>query len=221
MDNKINKIAQAIFLYLEDIGPCEVSVHCYGEDIENIGSFQPTTLRGSETHNKNKKMPMISTFRNFFKQYTEDNTDDLIRRVDFDINDYHELVFKINPEEKKIEIKSFCYFLGYTPYEYEEKTPNHIVDMMNDEEVSYFVIEFWAGYDDYGFRYEDVEGSEPGFVKQFENYFVKFLNKKATGWNRDTGSEGTFNVNKNTIYLEITMKDEEFRSSGFYKEIKI
>ena len=101
MSNKINKIAQAIFIYLEDIGPCEVSVHCYAEQIETVGSFQPTVLFDGQTHNRDKKVPMVGTFRNFFMEYTEDHMNELVSRVDFDINDYHELVLVINPEEKR------------------------------------------------------------------------------------------------------------------------
>lgn len=222
MSNKIDKIAQAIFIYLDDIGPCEVSVHCYGDEIENIGSFQPTVLFDGQTHNRNKKVPMIGTFRNFFTQYTEDHMNDLIKNVDFDINDYHELVFRIYPEEKKIDIKSYCYFMEHTPHEYEEETPDHIVEMMDDDEVSWFSLDFWAGHDDYGFNYTGVKGdADPGFVKQFEEYFVSFLDKKAFGWYKETGSEGTFHVDRNTIELGIEMKEEEFKSSGFHKEIKL
>lgn len=222
MSNKINKIAQAIFLYLEDIGPCEVSVHCYETEIENVGSFQPTEVFNGETHNRNKKVPMIGTFRNFFIQYTEDHMSDLLKEVDFDLNDYHELVFRIYPEEKKIDIKSYCYFIEYTPYEYEEKTPKHIVEMMDDDNVTWFSVEFWAGHDDYGFHYNSMEGdADPGFVRQFEDYFIKFLDRKEVGWYKDTGSEGEFHVGKNTIDLDLNVKDEEFKYSGFHKEIKL
>ena len=222
MSNKINKIAQAIFIYLEDIGPCEVSVHCYDEEIEQVGSFQPTVLFDGQTHNRDKKVPMIGTFRNFFMEYTEDHMGDLISRVDFDINDYHELVFRIYPEEKKIDIKSYCYFIEYTPYEYEDKTPEHIVEMMDEDNVSWFKVKFWGGVDDYSFYYNDMEGdADPGFVRQFEDYFVKFLDIKNEGWFKETGSEGEFHVNRNTIDLELNLKDEEFRSSGFHKEIKL
>jgi hypothetical protein len=224
MSNKINKIAQAIFIYLEDIGPCEVSVHCYGEEIEQVGSFQPTVLFDGQTHNRDKKVPMVGTFRNFFMEYTEDHMRELTNRLDYDINDYHELVFRLNPEEKKIDIKSYCYFFEYTPYEYEGETPEHIVEMMDDDNVSWFKVKFWGGNDDYSFYYNDMEGdADPGFVRQFEDYFVKFLDKKITSnyWFIDQGSEGEFHVNRNTIDLDISLKDEEFRSSGFHKEIKL
>jgi len=224
MSNKINKIAQAIFIYLEDIGPCEVSVHCYDEAIENVGSFQPTILFDGQTHNKNKKVPMIGTFRNFFIQYTEDHMSDLISPVDYDINDYHELVFKIYPEEKKIDIKSYCYFIEYSPFEYKyEETPEHIAEMMDEDNVSWFKVEFWGGHDDYSFDYSNMEGdADPGFVRQFEDYFVKYLDKKTSkSWWQDQGSEGEFHVNRNTIDLELKLKDEEFRFSGFNKEIKL
>jgi len=224
MSNKINKITQAIFIYLEDIGPCEVSVHCYGEEIENVGSFQPTVFFDGQTHNINKKVPMISTFRNFFTQYTEDHMHLLTDLVDFDLNDYHALVFRIYPEEKKIDIKSYCYFMEYTPHEYQVKTPVHIVEMMDDDGVSWFSVDFWAGHGDYGFNYLRADGdADPGFIMQFEDYFVKFLDKKTTSnfWNKDQGSEGEFHVNRNTIDLDISLKDEEFRSSGFNKEIKL
>lgn len=223
MSNKINKIAQAIFIYLEDIGPCEVSVHCYDEEIETVGSFQPTVLFDGQTHNRDKKVPMVGTFRDFFIQYTKDNMNELASRVDFDINDYHELVFRINPEEKKIDIKSYCYFLEYTPHEYKDETPEHIVEMMDEDSVSWFKVSFWAGYDDYGFNYNIMEGdADPGFVRQFEDYFFKYLDKKSSKqWIQDQGSEGEFHVNRNTIDLELNLKDEEFRSSGFHKEIKL
>jgi hypothetical protein len=223
MSNKINKIAQAIFIYLEEIGPCEVSVHCYGEDIEQVGSFQPTVWFDGQTHKRNdKKVPMVGTFRNFFMEYTEDHMGELISRVDLDINDYHELVFRIYPEEKKIDIKSYCYFIEYSPYEYEDETPEHIAEMMDEDNVSWFKVEFWGGNDDYSFRYNEMEGdADPGFVRQFEDYFVKFLDIKNEGWFKETGSEGEFHVNRNTIDLELNLKDEEFRSSGFNKEIKL
>ena len=222
MSNKINKIAQAIFLYLEDIGPCEVSVHCYGEEIENVGSFQPTVLFDGQTHNSNKKVPMIGTFRNFFMEYTKDHMHLITNLVDFDLNDYHELVFRIYPEEKKINIKSYCYFMEYTPHEYQEKTPAHIVEMMDDDGVSWFSVDFWAGHDDYGFNYLRADGdADPGFIMQFENFFVKFLNSNKNGWNRETGSEGEFHVDRNTVDLKLNIRDEEFKSSGFHKEIKL
>ena len=135
---------------------------------------------------------------------------------------FHELVFRIYPEEKKIEIKSYCYFIEYTPYEYEGETPEHIVEMMDEDNVSWFKVKFWSGNDDYSFHYNEMEGdANPGFVRQFEDYFVKFLDIKNEGWFKDTGSEGTFHVDINTIDLELNLKDEEFRSSGFYKEIKL
>ena len=223
MSNKINKIAQAIFIYLEDIGPCEVSVHCYDEKIETVGSFQPTVLFDGQTHNRDKKVPMVGTFRDFFIQYTKDNMRELTNRLDYDINDYHELVFRINPEEKKIDIKSYCYFIEYTPYEYEYETPEHIAEMMDEDSVSWFKVSFWGGHDDYFFDYSNMEGdADPGFVKQFEDYFVKYLDKKTSKfWWQDQGSEGEFHVNRNTIDLELNLKDEEFRSSGFHKEIKL
>ena len=224
MSNKINKIAQAIFIYLEDIGPCEVSVHCYDEEIEQVGSFQPTVWFDGQTHNRNdKKVPMVGTFRNFFMEYTEDHMGELISRVDFDINDYHELVFRIYPEEKKIDIKSYCYFIEYSPFEYKyEETPEHIVEMMDEDNVSWFKVEFWGGSDDFAFHYNNMDGdADPGFVRQFEDYFVKYLNIKNEGWFQDTGSEGEFHVNRSTIDLELNLKDEEFRSSGFHKEIKL
>jgi hypothetical protein len=224
MSNKINKIAQAIFIYLEDIGPCEVSVHCYDDEIEQVGSFQPTVWFDGQTHNRNdKKVPMVGTFRNFFMEYTEDHMGELTSRVDYDINDYHELVFRIYPEEKKIDIKSYCYFIEYSPFEYKyEETPEHIVEMMDEDNVSWFKVEFWGGNDDYSFRYDEMEGdADPGFVRQFEDYFVKFLDIKNEGWFKETGSEGEFHVNRNTIDLELNLKDEEFRSSGFHKEIKL
>ena len=223
MSNKINKIAQAIFIYLEDIGPCEVSVHCYEENIENVSSFQPTVLFDGQTHNRDKKVPMIGTFRNFFMEYTEDHMGELISRLNYDINDYHELVFRIYPEEKKIDIKSYCYFLEYIPREYEEETPEHIVEMMNDDDVTWFRVSFWGGHGDYSFNYNNMEGdADPGFVRQFEDYFVKYLDKKTSkSWWQDQGSEGEFHVNRNTIDLELKLKDEEFRFSGFNKEIKL
>jgi hypothetical protein len=223
MSNKINKIAQAIFIYLEDIGPCEVSVHCYDEEIETVGSFQPTVLFDGQTHNRDKKVPMVGTFRDFFIQYTKDNMRELTNRLDYDINDYHELVFRINPEEKKIDIKSYCYFIEYTPHEYEDETPEHIAEMMDEDSVSWFKVKFWGGYDDYSFYYNDMEGdADPGFVRQFEDYFFKYLDKKSSKlWIQDRGSEGEFHVNRNTIDLELNLKDEEFRSSGFHKEIKL
>lgn len=220
--NKINKITQAIFIYLEDIGPCEVSVHCYDENIENVSEFQPIVLFDGQTHNRNKKVPMIGTFRNFFIQYTEDHMRELTNQLDYDINDYHELVFRIYPEEKKIDVKSYCYYLQYTQHEYQEKTPGHIVEMMDDDEVSWFSVEFWGGSDDFAFNYNNMEGdADPGFVMQFEDYFIKFLDRNNSGWFKDTGSEGTFHVNRNTIDLELNEKDEEFRSGGFHKEIKL
>lgn len=223
MSNKINKIAQAIFIYLEDIGPCEVSVHCYDKEIETVGSFQRTVLFDGQTHNRDKKVPMVGTFRDFFIQYTKDNMNELVSRVDFDINDYHELVFRINPEEKKIDIKSYGYFFEYTPYEYEGKTPEHIVEMMDDDNVSWFKVSFWGGNDDYSFDYINMEGdADPGFVRQFEDYFAKYLDKNTSqSWWQDQGSEGEFHVNRNTIDLELNLKDEEFRYSGFHKEIKL
>jgi hypothetical protein len=191
--------------------------------IENVGSFQPTVLFDGQTHNRDKKVPMVGTFRNFFKEYTEDHMNDLISRVNIDLNDYHELVFRINPEEKKIDIKSYCYFLEYTPHEYEDETPEHIVEMMDEDSVSWFSVSFWGGYDDYGFNYSNMEGdADPGFVRQFEDYFVKYLDKKSSKyWYKDQGSEGDINVNRNTIGLDISLRDEEFRSSGFNKEIKL
>ena len=224
MSNKTNKIAQAIFIYLEDIGPCEVSVHCYDENIENVGSFQPTVLFDGQTHNRNKKVPMVGTFRNFFIQYTEDHMRELTNRLDYDLNDYHELVFRIYPEEKKIDVKSYCYYLQYTQHEYQQKPPEHIAEMMDEDNVSWFKVEFWGGHDDYSFNYSNMEGdADPGFVRQFEDYFVKFLDKKITSnyWFIDQGSEGEFHVNRNGIDLDISLKDEEFRSSGFHKEIKL
>jgi hypothetical protein len=225
MSNKINKIAQAIFIYLEDIGPCEVSVHCYDEEIEQVGSFQPTVWFDGQTHNRNdKKVPMVGTFRNFFMEYTEDHMGELTNRLDYDVNDYHELVFRIYPEEKKIDIKSYCYFIEYSPFEYKyEETPEHIVEMMDEDNVSWFKVEFWGGHDDYSFDYSNMEGdADPGFVRQFEDYFVKYLDKKISkSWSQDQGSEGEFHVNRNTIDLELKLKDEEFRSSGFHKEIKL
>ena len=97
MSNKINKIAQAIFIYLEDIGPCEVSVHCSATQIENVGDILSIVSFDGQTHTRNKKVPMISTFRNFFTQYTEDHMHLLTDLVDFDLNDYHELIFRIYP----------------------------------------------------------------------------------------------------------------------------
>jgi hypothetical protein len=75
----------------------------------------------------------------------------------------------------------------------------------------------------YSFYYNDMEGdADPGFVRQFEDYFVKYLDKKSSKyWYNDQGSEGEFHVNRNTIDLELNLKDEEFRSSGFHKEIKL
>lgn len=223
MSNKINKISQAILIYLEDIGPCEVSVHCYDEEIETVSSFQPTVLFDGQTHNRQKKVPMVGTFRDFFIQYTKDNMRELTNRLDYDINDYHELVFRINPEEKKIDVKSYCYYLQYRPYEYQEKTPEHIVEMMDDDEVSWFSVGFWGGNEDFAFHYNDMDGdADPGFVRQFEDYFVKYLDKTTSlSWSQDHGSEGELHVNRNTIYLELNFKDEEFRLSGFHKEIKL
>jgi hypothetical protein len=156
-------------------------------------------------------------------EYTEDHMGDLVSRVDLDINDYHELVFRIYPEEKKIDIKSYCYFIEYSPFEYKyEETPEHIAEMMDEDNVSWFKVEFWGGHDDYSFDYSNMEGdADPGFVRQFEDYFVKYLNIKNEGWFQDTGSEGEFHVNRSTIDLELNLKDEEFRSSGFHKEIKL
>jgi hypothetical protein len=224
MSNKINKIAQAIFIYLEDIGPCEVSVHCYDEEIEQVGSFQPTVWFDGQTHNRNdKKVPMVGTFRNFFMEYTEDHMGELTSRVDLDINDYHELVFRIYPEEKKIDIKSYCYFLEYTPREYEEETPEHIVEMMNDDNVSWFSVSFWGGHGDYSFNYNNMEGdADPGFVRQLQDFFEGYLDKKAPNlWSTDTGSEGVFDIRGDEMNLELNLKDEEFRFSGFNKEIKL
>ena len=222
MSDKINKITQAIFIYLEDIGPCEVSVHCYDENIENVSEFQPVVLFDGQTHNRNKKVPMIGTFRNFFIQYTEDHMRELTNQLDYGINDYHELVFRIYPEEKKIDIKGYCYYLQYTQHEYQEKTPAHIVEMIDDDNISWFSVEFWGGGDDFAFNYNNMEGdADPGFVMQFQDYFVKFLDIKNEGWFKDTGSEGEFHVNRNTIDLELNEKDEELRSGGFHKEIKL
>lgn len=223
MSNKINKISQAIFIYLEDIGPCEVSVHCYDEEIETVSSFQPTVLFDGQTHNSQKKVPMVGTFRDFFIQYTKDNMRELTNGLDYDIDDYHELVFKINPKEKKIDIKSYNYFIEDTPYKYEGKTPEHIVEMMDEDSVSWFNVKFWGGHDDYSFYYNDIEGdADPGFVRQFEDYFVKYLDKTTSlSWSQDHGSEGEFYVNRNTIDLGISIRDKEFRTNGFHKEIKL
>ena len=86
---------------------------------------------------------MVGTFRNFFIQYTEDHMRELTNRLDYDLNDYHELVFRIYPEEKKIDVKSYCYYLQYTQHEYQEKTPEHIAEMMDEDNVSWFKVEFW------------------------------------------------------------------------------
>ena len=52
--------------------------------------------------------------------------------------------------------------------------------------------------------------------------YCKYLDKKTSkSWWQDQGSEGEFHVNRNTIDLELNLKDEEFRSSGFHKEIKL
>ena len=95
--------------------------------------------------------------------------------------------------------------------------------MIDDDNVSWFKVSFWGGQDDYFFDYSNMEGdADPGFVKQFEDYFVTYLDKKTSKfWWQDQGSEGEFHVNRNTIDLELNLKDEEFRSSGFHKEIKL
>jgi hypothetical protein len=222
MSNKINKIAQAIFIYLEDIGPCEVSVSCYADNVENVGNFQPTVLFNGESHIRNKKVPMIQTFRNFFIEYTKQHMGDLLSRIDYDINDYHELVFRIYPEEKKMDIKGYSYYIEYTQKNFKEETPGHITEMMNDEKVRMFRINFWGGHDDYAFDYNSLQGKvDPGFVRQFEDYFENLLDEKQYGWASENGSEGTFDVDRVRIDIELNLKDEEFRYSGFHKEIKL
>jgi hypothetical protein len=48
------------------------------------------------------------------------------------------------------------------------------------------------------------------------------LDKKAPNiWATDTGSEGVFDIRGDEMNLELNLKDEEFRFSGFNKEIKL
>jgi hypothetical protein len=58
-------------------------------------------------------------------------------------------------------------------------------------------------------------------IQQFENFFVKFLNSNKNGWSREAGSEGNFNVDRNKIDLELNIRDEVLKYSGFHKEIKL
>jgi hypothetical protein len=59
------------------------------------------------------------------------------------------------------------------------------------------------------------------FYWQFEDYFENLLDEKQYGWASENGSEGTFDVDRVRIDIELNLKDEEFRYSGFHKEIKL
>jgi hypothetical protein len=216
----LNKL-KPLFVYTKNIGECVItaemelkrviSVYKYISKVDDKGYSLPT-------------MPMIGMFKNTIKEVLETYGEEMIRHLDSEIDDdWHSPTVTIYPNEKKINIRDYAYYIVEDEKVKVFKNSERLMEDMIEDKVKYFEFDFWGGAGDSEFNFSYVKGNNvvPGLVSPYYRFFKDLLDGNFYSWDSDEGSYGTIYGNGNNIKIICNFRNKEYTWTGFEKTLSV
>jgi hypothetical protein len=218
----LNKL-KPLFVYTKNIGECIIIAEMELRDVNHIDK----TIKKVDGNGATiSEMPMIGMFKTPITEILEMYGDEMIRHLDSENDDdYHSPIITIYPDQKKIVIRDFAYFV----VEDEKKREFHnlneqLLEDMREDEVRYFEFDYWGSWDDRELEFQYVRGDDnvvPGLIQPYYRFFVNMLNDYFTGWDSEEGSYGTIYVNDREITVVCNYRTKEWGWTGFEKTLNV
>jgi hypothetical protein len=217
----LNKL-KPLFVYTKKIGECIITAEM---DLRNVSSIYKYISKTNDEGNNVPVMPMIGMFKTTIKEILESYDEEMIRHLDNNIDDdYHSPTVTIYPDEKKINIRDYAYFIVEDEKEKVFKNSERLMEDMIEDKVKYFEFDFWGSYGHHEFDFDYVRGDEnimPGLVRPYYQFFNDLLDENFYSWDSDEGSNGTIYVRGDKIKIICNFRNKEWGWTGFEKTLSV
>lgn len=217
----INKL-KPLFVYTKNIGKCLISAEM---ELRTVESIDKNIAKIKEDGSVTNAMPMIGMFKTTIKEILESYGDEMIRHLDNsdDNNDYHSPTVTVYPDQKKIIIRDYAYFITEDESIQVLKNSERIIEDMIEDKVNNFEFDFWGshGDHDFGFSYVKGDNAVPGLVSSYYRFFKDLLDENFYGWDSDEGCDGTIYGNRKNIKIICNFRNKEWLWTGFEKTLGI
>jgi hypothetical protein len=218
----LNKL-KPLFVYTKNIGECIINAEM---DLGNVTSISKYIYKIDDNDNTKRAMPMIGMFENTIEEMVESYADEMVRHLDseHDDNTYHSSTITIYPNQKKLFIRDYAYFVVEEEKRLEFNNSERLLEDMREDRVRYFEFDYWGSWDDRDLEFQYVRGDDnvvPGLVQPYYRFFVDILNDYFAGWDSEEGSHGTIYVNYDKITIICNYRTKEWGWTGFEKTLSV
>ena len=217
----LNKL-KPLFVYTKNVGKCVISSEM---DLRNVLSVNKYIGKVNHDGTKTQVMPMIGMLKTTIKKILETYGDEMVRHLDLDSDDeYHSPTITIYPDEKKINIRDYAYFISEEELEKVFKNDERLMDDMIEDGAKYFEFEFWGSGGDSEFDISYVKGDNnvvPGLVNPYYRFFKDLLDENFYSWDSDSGSYGTIYVRGGKVKIICNFRNKEWAWTGFEKTLNM
>jgi hypothetical protein len=216
----LNKL-KPLFVYAKNIGECVITAEM---ELRNVTSVYKYISKVDDKGDSIPVMPMIGMFKNTIEEVLETYGDEMIRHLDDETDDeYHSPTITIYPNEKKIYIRDYAYFIVEDEKEKVFKNSERLIEDMIEDNVKYFEFDFWGSWGDSEFNFSYVKGDNvvPGLVSPYYRFFKDLLDENFYSWDSDEGSYGTIYGNRNNIKITCNFRNKEWGWTGFEKTLSV
>lgn len=217
----INKL-KPLFVYTKNIGKCLISAEM---ELRTVESIDKNIAKIKEDGSVTNAMPMIGMFKTTIKEILESYGDEMIRHLDDSIDDnYHSPTVTVYPDQKKIIIRDYAYFISEEESRKVFKNSERLIEDMIEDKVKYFEFDFWGSHGHHEFEFGYVRGDKnimPGLVSPYYRFFNDLLDENFYSWDSDEGSNGTIYVEGKNITIICNFRNKEWLWTGFEKTLGI
>jgi hypothetical protein len=223
MEEKLLNDLKPLFIYTKKVGECAITAEMELNRVTNISKHISKIDKEGKTI---PAIPMIGMFKGPIKKILEMYGEEMIRHLDDnnDEDDYHSPLVTIYPDQKKINIRDFAYFVIEEEYDGVFRNSERLMEDMIEDNVKNFRFDFWGGWGDRELDIQALRGDRnavPGLVRPYYRFFTDLLEEKFTGWDTEEGSYGTIEVNESRIIVSCYMRSKEWRWTGFEKTLSV
>lgn len=218
----LNKL-KPLFVYTKNIGECAITAEMELGRVTNISKHISKIDKKGKTI---PVIPMIGMFKGSIEQILEMYGQEMIRHLDDnnDEDEYHSPLITIYPDQKKINIRDFAYFISEEEYDGVFRNSERLMEDMVEDNVKIFRFDYWGAWGDRELDIDYLRGDRnavPGLVRPYYRFFTELLEENFIGWDTEEGSYGTIEVNGSRISISCYMRSKEWSWTGFEKTLSV
>jgi|688.fasta_scaffold96909_4 hypothetical protein len=224
MNDKDKHILKLLFLYTKSLGKCQFEVMMFDD---KIGYIDDTIKTFDDNGNFTGRYPMREMFFNLIRNIVNFYLYDIGKKLDeskVEDKSEHNLVFEINPTEKKITIVGYGNIPTEEYIDYMFKPNEKLVIDLIENNINQFEMDFWGGWGSREIEFNSITGDDnayPGLIRGHSRYFYDLMDENVFGWDSEEGSSGTILVNKKQIKISCTFKESKMGKTGFKKTLTL